>query len=98
MHDLKKCINNVHTNQPYPARAEDFYNRQSYDAWQKREVKQLSELLKTLTLLDPNLSMGGGEHEYGMANGNRTQYGQGQTGATVRMLTLFSIYYVFHYI
>ncbi|CAO3598850.1 unnamed protein product [Absidia cylindrospora] len=78
MHDLKKCINNVHTNQPYPARANDFYNRQSYDAWQKREVKQLSELLKTLTLLDPNLVMGGGDQ----GHGNRSQYGQTQASVT----------------
>ncbi|CAO3595997.1 unnamed protein product [Absidia cylindrospora] len=82
MHDLKKCINNVHTNQPYPAKVDDFPNRQSYDAWQKREVKQLSELLKTLTLLDPNLSMGGGiGDDGGMANGNRSPYGQDQASS-----------------
>ncbi|KAI8096728.1 uncharacterized protein BX664DRAFT_291795 [Halteromyces radiatus] len=72
MHDLKKCINNVHTNQPYPAKSDDFPNRQTYDAWQKREVKQLSELLKTLTLLDPNLSMNAGDHDTNAINGNRS--------------------------
>ncbi|KAI8333569.1 hypothetical protein BC941DRAFT_433809 [Chlamydoabsidia padenii] len=81
MHDLKKCINNVHTNQPYPAKVDDFPNRQSYDAWQKREVKQLSELLKTLTLLDPNLTMGNGDHDGGITNGNRSPYGQDQASA-----------------
>lgn len=83
MHDLKKCINNVHTNQPYPAKVDDFPTRHSYDAWQKREVKQLSELLKTLTLLDPNLTMGNGDHDGGMTNGNRSPYGQDQTSAMV---------------
>ncbi|KAI8338001.1 hypothetical protein BC941DRAFT_424318 [Chlamydoabsidia padenii] len=77
MHDLKKCINNVHTNQPYPAKSDDFADRRSYDAWQTREVKQLSELLKTLTLMDPTLSMTGGEMD-----GNRS-YGQSaMTGFT----------------
>ncbi|KAF7728272.1 hypothetical protein EC973_006446 [Apophysomyces ossiformis] len=55
--DLKKCINNVHTNQPFPGRREDFPTQQVYDNWQKREVKQLTELMKTLMLMNPNLSL-----------------------------------------
>ncbi|KAG0163815.1 hypothetical protein DFQ28_011189 [Apophysomyces sp. BC1034] len=55
--DLKKCINNVHTNQPFPGRREDFPTPQVYDNWQKREVKQLTELMKTLMLMNPNLSL-----------------------------------------
>lgn len=50
MQDLKQCINKVHIAKPT-----DFPTQQSYDTWQKREIKQLSELLKTLSLLDPNL-------------------------------------------
>ncbi|ORX53565.1 hypothetical protein DM01DRAFT_1322519 [Hesseltinella vesiculosa] len=56
--DLKKCINNVHTNQPFPGRREDYTSDQMYDLWQKREVKQLTELMKSLMLMNPNLSIG----------------------------------------
>lgn len=55
MHDLKQCINNIDR----PSKANEFPNQHSYDAWQKREMKQLTELLKTLTLLDPTLSTAG---------------------------------------
>ncbi|KAI9305848.1 hypothetical protein BJ944DRAFT_282170 [Cunninghamella echinulata] len=75
MHDLKKCINNVHTNQPFPGKSDDFGDRLAYEAWQKKEVKQLSELLKTLTLLDPNLSMNG-DQDSNILNGSRASYAQ----------------------
>ncbi|KAF7726334.1 hypothetical protein EC973_008914 [Apophysomyces ossiformis] len=55
--DLKQCINNVHTNQPFPGRREDFADAHTYDNWQKREVKQLTELMKTLMLMNPNLAL-----------------------------------------
>jgi hypothetical protein len=54
---LKKCINNVHTNQAFPGRKEDFPTPQAYDNWQKRELKQLTELMKSLMLMNPNLSI-----------------------------------------
>ncbi|KAI7868232.1 hypothetical protein BDF14DRAFT_1881026 [Spinellus fusiger] len=67
--DLKKCINNVHTNQPYPGRREDFSGQQIYDNWQKRELKQLTELMKTLMLMNPKLSLGAGsETDVGSSN------------------------------
>lgn len=75
MHDLKKCINNVHTNQPFPGKSDDFGDRLAYEAWQKKEIKQLSELLKTLTLLDPNLSMNN-DQESSILNGSRASYAQ----------------------
>ncbi|CAO3590690.1 unnamed protein product [Absidia cylindrospora] len=74
--DLKKCINNVHTNQPFPGRREDYASQQVYDNWQKREVKQLTELMKSLMLMNPNLSLGAGsETDVGNSNllsGNRS--------------------------
>ncbi|KAF1804198.1 hypothetical protein V8B55DRAFT_1512014 [Mucor lusitanicus] len=57
LHDFKKCINNVHTNQPFPGKREDFPSSQAYENWQKKEVKQLTELMKTLMLMNPNLSI-----------------------------------------
>ncbi|OAD78410.1 hypothetical protein PHYBLDRAFT_69648 [Phycomyces blakesleeanus NRRL 1555(-)] len=67
--DLKKCINNVHTNQPFPGRREDFPSQQMYDNWQKRELKQLTELMKTLMLMNPKLSLGAGsETDVGSSN------------------------------
>ncbi|KAI8098717.1 uncharacterized protein BX664DRAFT_354245 [Halteromyces radiatus] len=67
--DLKKCINNVHTNQPFPGRREDYASQQVYDNWQKREVKQLTELMKSLMLMNPNLSLGAGsETDVGKSN------------------------------
>ncbi|KAI7901688.1 uncharacterized protein BX663DRAFT_487397 [Cokeromyces recurvatus] len=57
LHDLKKCINNVHTNQSFPGKKEDFLNTQAYENWQKKEVKQLTELINTLMLMYPNLSL-----------------------------------------
>jgi hypothetical protein len=63
--DLKKCINAVHTNQSFPGRREDFSSQLGYDNWQKREVKQLQELMKTTMLLNPNLSIANsGEQEF----------------------------------
>ncbi|ORX59569.1 hypothetical protein DM01DRAFT_1282559 [Hesseltinella vesiculosa] len=56
MRDLKKCLHNIHTNHPFPCNTSDFTDRQSYDAWQKRETNQLSGLVKTLTLMDPSLA------------------------------------------
>ncbi|SAL95680.1 hypothetical protein [Absidia glauca] len=74
--DLKKCINNVHTNQPFPGRREDYASQQVYDNWQKRELKQLTELMKSLMLMNPNLSLGAGsETDVGKSNllsGNRS--------------------------
>ncbi|KAG0169801.1 hypothetical protein DFQ30_003238, partial [Apophysomyces sp. BC1015] len=55
--DLKQCINNVHTNQPFPGRREDFPDVHVYDNWHKREVKQLTELMKSLMLMNPNLAL-----------------------------------------
>lgn len=67
--DLKKCINNVHTNQPFPGRREDYASQQVYDNWQKREVKQLTELMKSLMLMNPKLSIGAGsETDVGKSN------------------------------
>ncbi|KAI9005425.1 hypothetical protein CLU79DRAFT_841103 [Phycomyces nitens] len=67
--DLKKCVNNVHTNQPFPGRREDFPSQQMYDNWQKRELKQLNELMKTLMLMNPKLSLGAGsETDVGSSN------------------------------
>ncbi|CAO3646459.1 unnamed protein product [Cunninghamella echinulata] len=74
--DLKKCINNVHTNQPFPGRREDYASQQVYDNWQKRELKQLTELMKSLMLMNPKLSIGAGsEMDVGKSNllsGNRS--------------------------
>ncbi|KAI8362653.1 hypothetical protein BD560DRAFT_484076 [Blakeslea trispora] len=57
LNDFKKCINNVHTNQPFPGRRDDFPTTQAYENWQKKEVKQLQELMKSLMLMNPNLSI-----------------------------------------
>jgi len=65
--DLKKCINNVHTNQPFPGRREDFPSPAVYDNWQKREVKQLTELMKSMMLMNSNLSLGS-ETDVGSSN------------------------------
>ncbi|GAB5586840.1 hypothetical protein Unana1_01740 [Umbelopsis nana] len=65
--DLKKCINNVHTNQPFPGRREDFPSPAVYDNWQKREVKQLTELMKSMMLMNPKLSLGS-ETDVGSSN------------------------------
>ncbi|KAG2181874.1 hypothetical protein INT44_008690 [Umbelopsis vinacea] len=65
--DLKKCINNVHTNQPFPGRREDFPSSSVWDNWQKREVKQLTELMKSMMLMNPNLSLGS-ETDVGSSN------------------------------
>jgi hypothetical protein len=54
---LKKCINNVHTNQSFPGKKEDFPTIQAYENWQKREVKQMTELMKSMMLVNPNLSI-----------------------------------------
>jgi hypothetical protein len=66
----------VHTNQPFPGRREDYASQQVYDNWQKREVKQLTELMKSLMLMNPNLSLGAGsETDVGNSNllsGNRS--------------------------
>ncbi|KAI8388415.1 uncharacterized protein BYT42DRAFT_510820 [Radiomyces spectabilis] len=67
--DLKKLINNVHTNQPYPGRKEDFPTQQAYDSWQKKEVKQLTELMNTIMLMNPKFSLGAGsEMDVGSSN------------------------------
>ncbi|KAI9243823.1 hypothetical protein BDA99DRAFT_529801 [Phascolomyces articulosus] len=55
--DLKKCINNVHTNHSFPGRREDFPSQTAYENWQRREVKQLGELMNTMMLLKPNLAL-----------------------------------------
>lgn len=69
MVDLKKCINNVHTNQPFPGRREDFPDQQAYENWQRREVKQLTELMNTLMLMKPNLALSStGERDVGSSN------------------------------
>jgi hypothetical protein len=65
--DLKKCINNVHMNQPFPGRREDFPSTAVYDNWQKREVQQLTELMKSMMLMNPNLSLGS-ETDVGSSN------------------------------
>ncbi|KAI8391683.1 uncharacterized protein BYT42DRAFT_204279 [Radiomyces spectabilis] len=57
--DLKKCINNVHMNQPFPGRREDFTNPHVYETWQRREIQQLNELSKSLLAMHPELSLGG---------------------------------------
>lgn len=36
---------------------DDFSTIQAYDNWKKSEVKQLTELMNTLMLLNPNLSI-----------------------------------------
>ncbi|CAO3587279.1 unnamed protein product [Absidia cylindrospora] len=81
--DLKKCINNVHTNQPFPGRREDYASQQVYDNWQKRELKQLTELMKSLMLMNPNLSLGAGsETDVGKSNllsGNRSSTSGGDS-------------------
>jgi hypothetical protein len=73
---LKKVINSVHTNQPYPGRKEDFATQLGYDNWKTRELKQLQELMKSIMLLNPNLSIAAtGEQDVGSSNllsGNRT--------------------------
>ncbi|CDS04773.1 hypothetical protein LRAMOSA07303 [Lichtheimia ramosa] len=67
--DLKKCINNVHTNQSFPGRREDFPDQQAYENWQRREVKQLTELMNTLMLMKPNLALSStGERDVGSSN------------------------------
>ncbi|CEP08882.1 hypothetical protein [Parasitella parasitica] len=53
----ESCINNVHTNQPFPGKKEHFPSAQAYENWQKKEVKQLTELMNTLMLMNPNLSI-----------------------------------------
>lgn len=55
--DLKRCINNVLTNQPFPGRREDFPTQQAYENWQRREKQQLTELMNTLMLMKPNLAL-----------------------------------------
>jgi hypothetical protein len=55
LHDLKKCINDVHTNQSLTK--QDFSTVQAYENWQKREVKQLTELMNSLMLMNPKLSI-----------------------------------------
>ncbi|KAI9486716.1 MAG: hypothetical protein EXX96DRAFT_604807 [Benjaminiella poitrasii] len=57
LHDLKRCVNNVHTNQSFPGKREDFPDAQAYENWQKKEVKQLTELMNSLMLMHPNLSL-----------------------------------------
>lgn len=47
----------MHTNQPFPGRRDDFPTTQAYENWQKKEVKQLQELMKSLMLMNPNLSI-----------------------------------------
>ncbi|KAI9317539.1 hypothetical protein BX666DRAFT_2026816 [Dichotomocladium elegans] len=54
--DLKKCLHHISTNQPFPGRKEDFPSQQAYDNWQRREVQQISELIKTLILIKPSLA------------------------------------------
>ncbi|KAI9316096.1 hypothetical protein BX666DRAFT_2028321 [Dichotomocladium elegans] len=55
--DLKNCITNVHTNKPFPGCRKDFLDQHSYENWQRREVKQLTELMNTLMLMKPNLAL-----------------------------------------
>lgn len=55
--DFKKCINNIHMNQPFPGRREDFPTQQAYENWQRREIKQLTELMNTLMLMKPDLAL-----------------------------------------
>lgn len=55
--DLKKCINNIHMNQSFPGRREDFPTQQAYENWQRREIKQLTELMNTLMLMKPDLAL-----------------------------------------
>ncbi|KAI8973443.1 hypothetical protein BDF20DRAFT_960679 [Mycotypha africana] len=57
IYDLKKCINNVHKNEAFPGRKEDFASSLAYEQWQKKEVKQLTELLNSLMLMNPNLRL-----------------------------------------
>ncbi|KAI9496068.1 hypothetical protein BDB00DRAFT_927113 [Zychaea mexicana] len=67
--DLKKCINNVHTNQSFPGRREDFPSQQAYDNWHRREVKQLTELMNTMMLMKPNLALNSAsETDMGFSN------------------------------
>ncbi|KAI7861970.1 hypothetical protein BDF14DRAFT_1737371 [Spinellus fusiger] len=61
--DMKKCIHNVHNGQLFPGRLEDFPNQQVFDQWQQREVKQLTELIKSMMLLNPSLSTNGSDTE-----------------------------------
>lgn len=56
MVDLKKCLYHIQTGQPFPGRREDYPNQQAYERWKTREVQQLSELIKTLMLLNPGLN------------------------------------------
>ena len=67
--DLKKCINNVHTNHSFPGRREDFPSQTAYENWQRREVKQLTELMNTIMLMKPNLALNAAsETDMGMSN------------------------------
>ena len=67
--DLKKCINNVHTNHSFPGRREDFPSQTAYENWQRREVIQLTELMNTIMLMKPNLALNAAsETDMGMSN------------------------------
>jgi len=59
----------VHTNQSFPGKKEDFPSVQAYENWQKKEVKQLTELMKSLMLMNPNLSIAtSSEQDVGSTN------------------------------
>ncbi|KAL0089298.1 hypothetical protein F4703DRAFT_1973871 [Phycomyces blakesleeanus] len=55
--DMKKYITNVHTGQSFPGKRDDFPDKQVFDNWQMREVKQLTEMMKSMMLLNPTLAI-----------------------------------------
>ena len=97
--DLKKCINNVHTNQSFPGRREDFPSQQAYENWQRREVKQLTELMNTMMLMKPNLALNAAsETDVGFSNllssdGGRSRNSVQADPETVTTTTLFLCIY-----
>ncbi|RCI06748.1 hypothetical protein CU098_013112 [Rhizopus stolonifer] len=56
-HDLKNCINSVHSNQSFLGKREDFRTDEAFDQWQKTEIKQLTEKMNTIIYLNPKLSL-----------------------------------------
>ncbi|KAI9023757.1 hypothetical protein CLU79DRAFT_803967 [Phycomyces nitens] len=85
--DMKKYISNVHTGQSFPGKREDFPDKQVFDNWQMREIKQLTELMKSMMLLNPTLAISANsETDVGSSNLLSSLRNNAYSGSEVSMM------------
>ncbi len=55
MTDLKRCVQNINLQQPWPGRKEDFASDEAYQKWRTQELSSLSQIMMEMCTNNPEL-------------------------------------------